>query len=33
MIDQEKLQERRTWGYVAGIALVLVLAAWKLIAR
>ena len=33
MIDQEKRQERRTWGYVAGIALILVLAALKLITR
>ena len=33
MIDHEKLQKGRVWGYVGGIALALVLVAWKFIAR
>jgi hypothetical protein len=33
MIDHEKLQKGRAWGYAAGIVLVLVVAAWKYFAR
>jgi len=33
MIDQEKLQKGRAWGYVAGIAFVLMVVAWKLVIR
>jgi len=33
MIDHEKLQKGRVWGYVAGIALVLLVAGWKFITR
>jgi hypothetical protein len=33
MIDQEKLQKGRAWGYVAGIVLVLMVVVWKFVAR
>jgi hypothetical protein len=33
MIDHEKLQRGRAWGYVGGIVLVFALVAWKLITR
>jgi len=33
MIDHEKLQKGRAWGYVAGIVLVLMLVAWKFISH
>ncbi len=33
MIDHEKLQKGRAWGYVAGIILVVIVVAWKYIAH
>jgi len=33
MIDQEKLQKGRAWGYVAGIVLILMVVAWKFVIR
>ena len=33
MIDHEKLQKGRAWGYVAGIVLVCALVVWKFITR
>jgi len=33
MLDHEKLQKGRAWGYVAGIVLVLVVAGWKYFTR
>jgi len=33
MMDQEKLQKGRAWAYLAGIVLVLIVAAWKYVIR
>jgi hypothetical protein len=33
MIDQEKLQKGRGWAYLAGIVIVVVIAAWKYMTR
>jgi hypothetical protein len=33
MIDHEKLQKGRLWGYAAGLALVVVVIAWKFALR
>jgi hypothetical protein len=33
MIDHEKLQKGRAWGYVAGIVLVVVVLGWKFVTR
>jgi hypothetical protein len=33
MIDHEKLQKGRAWGYVGGIVLVAILVVWKFVIR
>jgi hypothetical protein len=33
MIDKEKLQKGRAWGYLAGAILFVIVAAWKLVLR
>ena len=33
MIDHEKLQKGRLWGYVAGIAIFAAVVAWKFLVR
>jgi hypothetical protein len=33
MIDKEKVQEGRVWGYVVGLAIVAGVVAWRLVTR
>jgi len=33
MIDKEKVQKGRLWGYVAGIAIFVAVVAWRLVTR
>jgi hypothetical protein len=33
MIDHEKLQKGRLWGYVAGVAIFVAVVAWRLVTR
>jgi len=33
MIDQEKLQKGRAWGYVAGLVVFIIVAVWKFVVR
>ncbi len=33
MIDHEKLQQGRLWGYAAGIVIFVVVVAWKIVTR
>jgi hypothetical protein len=33
MIDHERLQKGRLWGYAAGLALAVVIVAWKFAVR
>jgi len=33
MIDQQKLQKGRAWAYLAGLAIFVVVAAWRFVVR